>query len=104
MCDVPDRFDLTQGSCKLRMNVHALCNVGSFFTCWETACFKIKQFCGLDDQGIIGKFDAGVKFSHLQSIQTTSDASPATCSVRAQGKVAGPGSNPHPSIHSLCGS
>jgi hypothetical protein len=64
----------------------------------------------------------GKVFSHLHSIQTISEASPASYSICAQGKVAGPEANhlslstargrmcgavcavpPHPSIPSLCG-
>ena len=62
-CDVPDGIDLAQGACKPRLNVHAVCNVGSFCTCWATACCTRRQCCGLDDQGIIHQFQTGEKFS-----------------------------------------
>jgi hypothetical protein len=39
-------------------------------------------------------FWQGKVFSHLQSIQTTSEASPASYSVHTQRKVAGPGRKP----------
>ena len=42
-CDVSDGLDLSKGSCKPIMNVHFPCNVGSFCTCWATACFTSIQ-------------------------------------------------------------
>jgi hypothetical protein len=55
-CNVADGIDLAQGACKLRMNVHSLCNVGRFCTCWATACFARRQCCGLVDQGFVHQF------------------------------------------------
>ena len=61
-CDAADGIDLAEEACKPRMNVHAVCNVGSFCTGWATACYTSIQCCGLDDQGIFYQFLAGSSF------------------------------------------
>lgn len=58
-CDVTVGIDLAQGAYKPRMIICPLCNVGSVCTCWVTVCFMRKQYCGLDDQGIILQFLGG---------------------------------------------
>lgn len=88
-CDLDDGIDLAQGACKLRMNVHSLCNMGFISPCLATACFTRRQCGGMDEQGIIHQFWAGKCCSHLYSIHMTSEASPTSYSVCSQGKVAG---------------
>jgi len=61
-CDVADGIDLAEGACKPRMNFHAVCNVGSFCNGWATVCCTNIQCCGLDDQGIVHQFLAGMSF------------------------------------------
>jgi hypothetical protein len=122
-CDVPDGIDVAQGVSKPRMNVRALCNVGSFCTCWATACFTRRQCCGLDDQGFINQCQAGEKFSVIfkASRQPLRPAEPPIQSVlrvkwlgqeanhlsesSAKGRMCGAvgAVPPHPSIPSLCG-
>jgi hypothetical protein len=55
-------------SCGLKLTIRAVCNEGSFCTCWATACFTRRQCCWLDDQVIIHQFLAGEKFSLILEV------------------------------------
>jgi hypothetical protein len=63
----------------------------------------VGQLLSLQESSAVGwmtwessiNFWQGKVFCHLESIQTTSEASLAPHSVHTQGKVAGPGRGPH---------
>jgi hypothetical protein len=71
------------------------------YVMWE-ASLLFRQVLALQEGNAVGwvtkessnNFRQGKVFSHLRSIQTTSEASPASSSVRAEDKVAGPRSKP----------
>jgi hypothetical protein len=83
-CDIPGGFDLAQGACKPRVNVHCLCNVlvGLLLALQESSAVV-----WMTKESSIN-FREGKISSYLQSTQATSEASPASYSVHAQGKVA----------------
>jgi hypothetical protein len=71
------------------------------FVMWE-ASVHVRQLLALQGGSAVGwvtkessiNFRQGKSFLHTESIQTTSEASPTSCSICAQGKVAGPGNKP----------
>jgi hypothetical protein len=71
------------------------------YVMWEVSVL-VGQLLALQEGSAVGwttkessiNFRQGKVCSHLQSIQTASEARPASYSVHAQNKVAGPGSKP----------
>jgi hypothetical protein len=61
-CDVAGGVHLAEGACKPNMFIHSLSNMGSFCTCWATACCTRRQFWGLDNKGTISLFLAAKHF------------------------------------------